>query len=621
MLSRLQTMAKYGLLHGKVAKCQIPFCSGCAYGKMTKKPWRTKVAPSSTPRVANQPGECVSVDQMEATVPGLIAQLKGLPTKKRYNCATIFVDHFSGLSYVHLQQALTSKETIQAKQAFESFAASHGVQIRHYHDDNGRFADNDFRQAVQGKRQTISFCGVNAHWQNGRAEKRIRDLTESARSMLLHAQRRWDDAITPNLWPYALRMANEMHNNLPTRGSPDSPIERFSRSNIRPQLRHYHHFGCPVYVLQGPLQQGQKIRKWSDRSRLGIYLGHSPLHAKSVALVLSLQTGNVSPQYHCQFDDYFESVTGEHKTFIPKSQWQHKTYFVTHKSAVTAAMNNEPTAQEQIHIPAQAALPPPREGPQENVPPTPEPQPMEQENLQGNEWEPPLLEIPQPRVEEDQNIRRSNRVRRPPTCFADYVPTEQVAFAAIVEPELDQFLALKIVSDPDTMYLWQARKEPDWPQFKKAMQEEIEAYTREGHWKIVLRSSVPRGTPILPAVWSMKRKRKIETREIYKWKACLTVDGSKQQYGLHCDQTYSPVVTWAATRFFLIQSILHSWHSRQLDFLLAYPQADIERDLYMELPKGVTVEGNTEDSSQYVLKLVKNLYGQNKPAASGTSTS
>jgi hypothetical protein len=77
-------------------------------------------------------------------------------------------------------------------------------------------------------------------------------------------------------------------------------------------------------------------------------------------------------------------------------------------------------------------------------------------------------------------------------------------------------------------------------------------------------------------------------------------------------------VTWSSTQFFLIQSILHGWHSKQLDFLLAYPQADAERELYMEIPKGVTVEGS-DDRDKYALRIQKNLYGLNKLAGYGTS--
>jgi hypothetical protein len=41
---------------------------------------------------------------------------------------------------------------------------------------------------------------------------------------------------------------------------------------------------------------------------------------------------------------------------------------------------------------------------------------------------------------------------------------------------------------------------------------------------------------------------------------------------------------------------------------MAYPQANIEMDMYMGLPLGIEVaHGNSKD---YVLKLLKNLYGQ-----------
>ena len=66
-------------------------------------------------------------------------------------------------------------------------------------------------------------------------------------------------------------------------------------------------------------------------------------------------------------------------------------------------------------------------------------------------------------------------------------------------------------------------------------------------------------------------------------------------------------------RFFISLAILSNWHTRQLDFVLAYTQADIERDLYMKLPAGFTLSDRTitdQDRKDYVLKLEKNLYGQ-----------
>ncbi len=136
-----------------------------------------------------KPDQCVSVDQLSSPTPGLIAQVKGNLTRDRYRVATVFVDHFSDLTYVHMSQSDTSEETVEAKEAFERFASTHGVTIEHYHADNGRFADNLFREAVQQSGQSITYCGVGAHHQNGIAERRICDLTEHARTMLLHGAR------------------------------------------------------------------------------------------------------------------------------------------------------------------------------------------------------------------------------------------------------------------------------------------------------------------------------------------------------------------------------------------------------------------------------------------------
>ena len=48
--------------------------------------------------------------------------------------------------------------------------------------------------------------------------------------------------------------------------------------------------------------------KWEPRCCIGIYLGHSPFNAGSVALLFNLITGLVLPQFHVVFDDFFSTV-------------------------------------------------------------------------------------------------------------------------------------------------------------------------------------------------------------------------------------------------------------------------------------------------------------------------
>jgi Reverse transcriptase (RNA-dependent DNA polymerase) len=69
---------------------------------------------------------------------------------------------------------------------------------------------------------------------------------------------------------------------------------------------------------------------------------------------------------------------------------------------------------------------------------------------------------------------------------------------------------------------------------------------------------------------------------------------------------YSPVATWAAIRLIMNMAALHGWTTKQLDFVLAFPQASVETDLYMEIPAGFKVASNKNK----VLKLIDNLYGQ-----------
>jgi hypothetical protein len=107
---------------------------------------------------------------------GFVAQMKGILTHGRYMVATRFVDHYSRLGYVHLQKDALSAETRKAKRAFGLYAREWGIKIRHYHADNGRFVDNAWKDALLEENQAITYCGVNAHWQNGIAERRIHDL-------------------------------------------------------------------------------------------------------------------------------------------------------------------------------------------------------------------------------------------------------------------------------------------------------------------------------------------------------------------------------------------------------------------------------------------------------------
>jgi hypothetical protein len=116
-------MAAKGEIPKGLATCQISLCQSCLYGRATKKPWQTKAQPNKI-RTVMRPGECVSVNQLESPVPELKGQNNGYFFRERYKVATIFVDYFSCLSYIHLQESTKGQETLLARRAFEAYAAS-----------------------------------------------------------------------------------------------------------------------------------------------------------------------------------------------------------------------------------------------------------------------------------------------------------------------------------------------------------------------------------------------------------------------------------------------------------------------------------------------------------------
>jgi hypothetical protein len=133
-------MARLDMIPRRLVKARIPLCPSCIYGKLSRKPWRGKNDYHHISE-AKSHGQFVSVEQMESTTPGLITQMKGIPTRERYHYATIFVDHATDYTYVHLQRDTSSEETLRAKKEFERLARLYGITITQYHSDNGKFVD------------------------------------------------------------------------------------------------------------------------------------------------------------------------------------------------------------------------------------------------------------------------------------------------------------------------------------------------------------------------------------------------------------------------------------------------------------------------------------------------
>jgi hypothetical protein len=82
-----------------------------------------------------------------------------------------------------------------------------------------------------------------------------------------------------------------------------------------------------------------------------------------------------------------------------------------------------------------------------------------------------------------------------------------------------------------------------------------------------------------------------------------------QRWGDNYWETYSPVVNMISVKLLLVIAKIHGLESKSIDFVLAFPQADLDEDIWMDLPIGFEPIDHPTEAPEFVLKLRKNLYG------------
>ena len=716
----MEEVAKQGVIPSHLADIKPPLCVPCMMGKQHKKPWRSKGRTTGSIRKDSDsfPGARTSVDQMISPFGGLIPQMKGRLMRAKYYAATVFVDHFSDYTYVHLMQDTTAQTTLEAKNAYELLLSTYGRKAIAYHADNGRFAERVFIQDTKDKGQQITYCGVGSHHQNGIVERRIRTLGEDARTMLAHGRHLWPEVVTPALWPFAYKAAARARNKFKLDENNLSPEMKLSGVKTSSDIKNEHPLFCPVFVLHKSLQGSLGgIPKWEPRSNAGVYLGNSPHHAGNVALVLSLTTGLVSLQYHVVFDDDFSTVKFIHSNTEP-TNWENLCKFHTEDYQMNALPTEDTVydlqADFNFHHPelnADSNRSIPSNDSESDSHQSVSSHPDEHQegdsnaiisNIQSSEGDSASsssegdlnsshhsTEIHSSEGAEPQQqqlcrsariqalnesaslakeptnpppLRRSARLKAQQSkiysaiagkykgkingtlkqalglmvlCFSSllYSPVEgYVAYKTSIEHKLESFQAkqqyyqeavslnidgsinclhpLSLATQTagnEVFHFHQAMKQPDQMEFIKAMETEIKAHTDNNHWELVHRSQIGNSQTI-KAIWSFKRKRRPDG-SLLKHKARLCAHGGMQIYGETYWDTYAPVVNWISVRMMLSLAIIHKLHTTSVDFVLAFPQADVDVEIFMEIPAGVEVpEGD------YVCKLLKNLYGLRQAA-------
>ena len=156
-----------------------------------------------------------------------------------------------------------------------------------------------------------------------------------------------------------------------------------------------------------------------------------------------------------------------------------------------------------------------------------------------------------------------------------------------------------IIPGDEYTNLKDAKNSPDWPEWEKAAQKELDQLTQMGTWKLV--EKPPNAIPIANK-WTFVRKRN-KAGEIVRFKARLVAKGCAQRPGYDYSETFSPVVRMDTIRAILAMVPSMGLKIRQLDIKGAYLNGILREKVYMKQPEGY------EDGTDRICELLKTLYG------------
>jgi hypothetical protein len=132
------------------------------------------------------------------------------------------------------------------------------------------------------------------------------------------------------------------------------------------------------------------------------------------------------------------------------------------------------------------------------------------------------------------------------------------------------------------------------------MNTELDALAKNHTWSLV---DLPAHIKPIGSKWVYKIKHKADG-SIERYKARLVAKGYNQVEGIDYFDTFSPVAKLTTVRVLIALASINNWFLHQLDVNNAFLHGELQEDVYMQVPEGVTCHKRNQ-----VCKLKKSLYG------------
>lgn len=395
---------------------------------------------------------------------------------------------------------------------------------------------------------------VETPQQNARVERKHQHILNVGRALLFQSK------LPSSYWSYAILHAVFLINRITTPIlNNHSPFQLLY--DKLPDISSFKVFGCLCYASS--LQANRT--KLHPRARKSIFLGYKSGYKGFI--LLDIQSRAIFISRHVIFHEHILPYPQSSDSIT--SQWE---YFPSHSNT---SPSNPP---DVISIPPPIIDDPPFTNSPDDITP------------------PPPLPV---------STRQSTRVSNTPAYLQDYICnsahvslypiTNYVSHNKLSNQHVSFVLSLH--SNPEPKSFTEANKFDCW---KQAMQAELTALESTGTWKLV---DLPEHIKPIGCKWIYRVKYHADG-SVERYKARLVAKGYNQIEGLDFFDTFSPVAKMTTVRLVLALASINHWHLHQLDVNNAFLHGDLQEDVYMTLPPGVS-----SSKPNQVCKLMKSLYG------------
>lgn len=541
------------------------FCDACVIGKQHRLPFKRS---SST---TNNPAELIHSD---VCGPMQVSSIGG----SRF--FLLFKDDYS-----HYRTVFFLKQKSEVKHCIATYLrqakVDTGFDVKLFRSDNGlEFTNIDvdklFKEIGIRHQRTVIYTPE----QNGSAEREMRTIVESARTML-HAKN-----LPTSLWAEATNTAVYILNRTGTSSvKAKTPFELwFGKS---PSINHFRVFGSKVFVHIPK----EKRKKWDRKSEEGVFVGYSD-NVKGYRVWLP-NTNKVVVRRDIIFKENVPILNDENVKSgrEESSELSEASSSVSEFAFIPLNLNLSKSAEDIMY---------PTIGQNLSINETP---PIDQ-SFSNNESDPHLASSP-----EVINISSSSSTEGVPTSptqtpntsgpissrLRDIDPIPN--YKDLTSSSLDESLFAAESLEPLTFE--QAVQCCESKYWIEAIDDEFKSLIENDTWSL---EELPAGRKAISNKWVFKIKYGADGN-IQRYKARLVVRGFSQQHGIDYKETFSPVAKFSSIRALLAVATAEKMFFKQFDVKTAFLNGELEEEIFMKQPIGF------DDHSGKVCRLKRSLYG------------